>query len=121
MKSIAKDVLFGILIMIVITIFEFIVTLPFGEPGELSRDGYAYFINRELLLTALPAALVTFLFTRLLKTKSKSDALRRSIVWTLIVFLNYLSIGIGNNNLGEIFRTFGIYILLVCAFAGPVL
>jgi len=120
MKKIAKDVLFGILIIISITALELIVTLPFGEPWELSPAGYSYFINRELLLTSLPAALVTFMFTRLLRTESKSDALRRGVVWTIIVFLNYFIIGSGNNNLGEIFRTFGIYTLLVGVFVGPV-
>lgn len=121
MRRIVKDFLFGLLIVIIITIFEFIVTLPFGEPWELSPEVYLYFINRELLLTALPAALITFIFTRLLRTERKSDALRRGIIWTIIIFLYYLIIGIGNDNFGIIFSTIGIYVLLVCAFLGPIL
>jgi hypothetical protein len=121
MKRIVKDFLFGLLIIIVITIFEFIVTLPLGEPWELSPEGYSYFINRELLLTALPAALTTFIFSWLLKTKNKTDAVRRSIIWTLALVINYTIIGIGNDNFGIIFRTAGVYVLMACVFAGHVL
>ena len=120
MKKILLDILFGLFAVIIVTIFEFLVTLPFGDPGNLSSDGYSSFINRELLLTALPAVLTTFFLTRLLKTKSMSDALRRAIVWTIILTLSFILIGIGNENLLEIFVTPGIYVLLACAFAGPI-
>jgi hypothetical protein len=121
MRRTLKDVLFGIFIVIVITIFEFLVTLPFGEPVEFGSEQYSQFASRELLLTALPAVLVTFIFTGLIKTRSRSEALRRSIVWTIIIFLNYLLIGIGNDNFKIIFGTIGIYILLACAFLGPII
>jgi hypothetical protein len=96
------------------------VTLPFGEPSELSQATYSQFINRELLLTALPALLVTLMFAGLLKTKNKSDALKRSITWTVFLTLNYLLIGIGNDNFKLIFGNIGIYILLGCSFMGPI-
>jgi hypothetical protein len=115
------DILFGLVAIIVVTIFEFLVTLPFGEPGELKPNGYSSFINRELLLTALPAALTTFILAMLLKTKSMSDSLRRSIIWTTMLVLSFVLIGLGNNNLPEIFSTVGIYVLLACTFAGPII
>ena len=122
MKIITKDALFGLLIIIVITILEFIVTIPFGEPAqEFTSEVWAKFINRELLLTALPAALTTFIFTGRLKTKSKADAIRRGIIWSIILALNYMIIGIGNNNFELIFGEIGIYVLLACTFAGPVI
>ncbi|MDS0527766.1 hypothetical protein NNC19_18915 [Clostridium sp. SHJSY1] len=121
MLKIAKDILFGILINISITIIEFIITLPFGEPGNFTKEGYTYFISRELLLTSLPVVLLTYMFTWILKTKSKSEALRRSIIWTIIIFLNYLLIGIGNKNLGEIFGGIGVYVLLISSFVGPII
>lgn len=120
MKNILIDVLFGIIAIIIVTIFEFLVTIPFGEPGEQIPGGASSFINRELLLTALPAAITTFLLAWLLKTKVKSDSLRRAIIWTLMLALYYIFVGLGNNNLSEIFLNVGIYILLCCAFVGPI-
>ncbi|MDD4876996.1 MAG: hypothetical protein PHQ86_07725 [Dehalococcoidales bacterium] len=121
MKQIMIDILFGIFTMIVVTTFEFSVTLPFGDPGELDKGGYSYFINLEFLLTALPAAIVTFMFTWLLKTKHKSDSVRRAIVWTIMVALYYVLIGLGNDNLTELFLTIGIYVMLVYTFADPII
>ena len=121
MKKILLDILFGILTIISVTVLEFLVTLPFGEPTNLSSEGYSSFMNREFLLTALPAGIVTFMFTWLLKTKLKSDSLRRSAIWTAMLALYYVLIGFGNDNFLEIFSTFGVYILLVFAFAGPII
>lgn len=122
MKRIIKDALFGLLIIIVITILEFIVTIPFGEPAQqFTNEVWAKFINRELLLTALPAALTTFVLARHLKTKTKADAIRRGIIWSTMLALNYILIGIGNKNFELIFGGIGIYILLACTFAGPVI
>ena len=120
MKSVIKDVLFGVLIVIVITILEFLVTIPFGLPAEgISREEWAAFISRELLITAVPAFLTTFVFALLLKTKSKADAIQRAVFWTSILCINYIVIGLGNDNLSLIFGTIGIYVLLICTFAGP--
>jgi hypothetical protein len=120
MKSILKDVLFGVLIVIVITLLEFVVTIPFGLPADgISRDEWATFISRELLITAVPAFLTTFVFALLLKTKNKADAIQKAVFWTSILCVNYFIMGLGNDNLGLIFGTIGIYVLLICAFAGP--
>jgi hypothetical protein len=119
LKKTLIDILAGFAVIIVVTIFEFLVTLPFGEPGQLSSEGYSAFINLEFLLTALPACLVTFMFIWLLKAKTSADWLRKAIVWTTMLALSYLLIGIGNGNFLEIFRTIGIYILLIASFAGP--
>ncbi|MCE5222028.1 MAG: hypothetical protein LLF98_12450 [Clostridium sp.] len=119
MKGFIKDVLYGIVIIIVITILEFIVTIPFGEVSEeIDNVKWASMINLELLLTALPATVTTLVFAWLLKTKSKADALKKGIIWTSILALNYILIGIGNNNIRLIFGKIGIYVLLACAFAG---
>jgi hypothetical protein len=111
------DIAFGFLAIMVITIFEFLVTLPFGEP----TIDHSSSINLELLLTALPAALTTFVLAWLLKTKRISDSLRRAIIWTMMLALSYVVIGLGNNNFSEIFVTLGIYVLLVSALAGPLI
>jgi len=122
MKRIIKDALFGLLIIIAVTVLEFIVTIPFGEPAQqITGEAWSEIIDRELLLTSLPAALTTFAFTGFLKTKSKADAIRRGIIWIIMLVLNYTLIGIGNKNFNLIFGGIGIYVLLVCAFIGPVI
>lgn len=121
MKSVVKDFLFGILVLITITILEFIVTIPFGYPGDqIGREEWGAIINRELLLTAVPGFLTTYVFAMLLKTKSRADAMQKAVFWASILCINFLIIGIGNDNLDLIFGTVGIYVLLVCTFAGPI-
>lgn len=122
MKKAIKDLLFGVLIIVITLIFEFIVTLPFTEmASESDRARWAFLISRELLLTALPAALITFTFAWLLKTKSKKDALRRGIIWTCVLTLYYILISIGNGTFDLMFSTIGVYVLLICAFSGTVI
>jgi len=119
MNKVLKDFLFGILILIVISCLEYLITLILGIPGELSGEAYANYKNWEFLLTALPAGLTTFLFAWLLKTNNLKVALRRSIIWTIIICLHFLLLGIGYDNLQVVFGSVGIYLLLACAFAGP--
>lgn len=121
MKKMVKDVLYGFLVVIVITLCEFIVTIPFGLPDMVNQVDYIEFMNREFLLTALPALFVTYGFAWMLKTKIMNEAMQRSIIWTLLVLLNFVMIGLGNNNISEIFKTFGIYVLLIGTFIGPIL
>jgi|GEM_PF-1532005 len=119
MKKVIKDSLFGVVIIVVTLIFEFLVTLPFTEvASEIDRARWEFLINRELLFTALPAALITYTFAWLLKTKSRKDALRRGIVWTCLLALYYILISIGNGSFDLMFGNIGVYALLVCAFGG---
>lgn len=110
--------LYGLLVIIAVTILEFIVTLPLGEPNE---EKISQVINYELLLTALPAAFVTFIFAQMLKTKSKSEALVRSIIWTFVLGMWYLVVSIGNYGFMNTFGQIGIYVLLACSFSGPII
>lgn len=119
MKNVIKDSLFGVLILVFTLVFEFIVTIPFSEiASESDRARWAFLINRELLLTALPAALITFTFCWLLKTATRRDALRRGIIWTCVLALYYILISIGNRSFSLMFGSIGVYVLLASAFAG---
>lgn len=122
MNKTVKDILFGFVVLMVIILMEFIVTIPFGIVGEgATSTEFSAFMNREFLLTAIPAAAVTYIFTAVRKTSSRAQAFQHSVTWTLMIFLMYFLMGIGNNSLGEIFSTVGIYVLLAAAFAGPIL
>lgn len=122
MNKTIKDILFGFVVLLTIILMEFIVTIPFGLTGEeMTSAEFSAIMNREFLLTAIPAAVVTFIFAAVRKTRTQAEALQRSIIWTLMVFLMYFLMGMGNNNLGEIFSTPGIYVLLAATFAGPLI
>lgn len=119
LKKVLKDILYGVLIIFVVMICELLVTLPFGSPPE--AGALKGFLNLEFALSAIPALLVTFGFAALLKTVEFGDAIRRSGVWTGLLVVNYLIVGFGNATAADIFLGFGIYLLLVCAFVGPLL
>jgi hypothetical protein len=122
MRAFIKDVLFGVLMIVLTMMAAFIVTLPFSDVAdESNRVEWAALINREFLLTALPTAAITFLFAALLKTKTRREAVRRASVWTGCLALFYVFIGVNNRNIDLIFGTIGIYALLLGAFLGPVL
>ena len=120
MKAIIKDVLSGLLIFVLIMVLEFAVTLPFGEPGGGSGDLAAY-LNREFLLTAIPAAILTYTAAMVTKIPTIYSAYRKSIIWTAVVLGLYTIIAVGNDNLGPIFGSYGFYLLLLGVFLGPVL
>ena len=122
MSKTIRDILFGFVVLLVIILLEFIVTIPFGTVGEqATRAEFSAIMNREFLLTAIPAAAVTYIFTAVRKTRTRAEAFQHSVIWTLMIFLMYFLMGLGNNNLGEIFSTIGIYVLLAAAFAGPII
>ncbi|MDZ5710801.1 hypothetical protein [Jeotgalibacillus haloalkalitolerans] len=122
MKAFIKDILFGIVVFIVVMVMEFLVTLPFGtqDVWALPEEEYRQYLNLEFLLTAIPAGLVTYLFARWQKPDQKAGW-RKAWTWTLIAFVMYFAIGIGNGNLEDIFGVLGIYVMLAFMFAGPLI
>jgi hypothetical protein len=118
MKKILIDFLWGILIFIFIMICEFVLTLPFAEPTTSSLSRY---ITYEFLLMAVPAGIITLLFAFLTRTKTKSEALLKSTIWTIVAALFYLIIAVGNGNFKLMFGRFALYVLLACVFAGPLI
>ncbi|CZQ88853.1 hypothetical protein [Trichococcus collinsii] len=120
MKAIIKDVLSGLLIFVLIMVLEFAVTLPFGEPGGES-GGLAVYLNREFLLTAIPAAILTYMAAMVTKVPTIVSAYRKSIIWTTVVLGFYSIIAVGNDNVGPIFGSYGFYLLLLGVFLGPIL
>ena len=120
MKAIIKDVLTGLLIFVLIMVLEFAVTLPFGDPGSESGELAAY-LNREFLLTAIPAAILTYLAAMVTKVPTIVSAYRKSTIWTAVVLIFYTIIAVGNDNVGPIFGSYSFYLLLLGIFLGPIL
>ena len=121
MKAIITDILLAFGIFVIIMILEFLVTLPFGAPTNLEVGELGAFLNREFLLTAVPAAIVTYLFARLSNGQTIVSAYRKSIIWTLMILAFYAIIAVGNDNVGPIFGSYGFYVLLAGIFAGPII
>jgi membrane protease YdiL (CAAX protease family) len=122
--KIIKDALIGAAIIIIITVLEFLVTVPFLSgplPENLTDADWKALINMELLLTAIPAGMTTFFFAWVLKTRNRVDAQRRSLVWGGMGFFNYMFIGFVNGNLHLIFGSPGVYVLTLAMLAGPML
>jgi hypothetical protein len=119
-KAIIKDVLSGLLIFVLIMVLEFAVTLPFGDPGGESGE-LASYLNREFLLTAIPAAILTYTAAMVTKVPTIVSAYRKSIIWTAVVLGLYTIIAVGNDNIGPIFGSYAFYLLLLGVFIGPIL
>ena len=122
--KIVKDALFGAAIIIIVTILEFAVTVPFISgpfPENMTDADWRALINMELLLTAIPAGMTTFVFAWIRKTHSFEDARRRALVWGGMGFFNYMFIGFTNGNLHLIFGSPGVYVLTLCMLGGPML
>ena len=122
--KIVKDALFGAAIVIIVTVLEFLVTVPFLSgpfPDTMTDADWKALINMELLLTALPAGMTTFFFAWIRKTHEFEDARRRALVWGGMGFFNYMFIGFTNGNLHLIFGSPGVYVLTLCMLGGPML
>lgn len=120
MKVLIKEILSGLLIFVLIMVLEFAVTLPFGEPGGESGD-FVGRLNQEFLLTAIPAAILTYMAAMVMKVPTVVSAYRKSIIWTAVVLGLYTIIAVGNDNVGPIFGSYGFYLLLLGVFIGPIL
>ena len=123
MRYIFKNLLYGLLVIVLVTLCELVITLPFGspwdiyEPFEISDEVYRHYLNIEFLLTAIPAGIVIFFILKFSKS-SCTSAIKKGFLWTSMLCFNYIFIGMGNNNFTIIFSTFGIYILLLCSLLG---
>jgi len=135
MKRIAMDLGLGLIVYLAVYIcailIAFIFRDPFTGPGFGERIGS---MNYEFLITAIPALLITMGITWISRIKLRSDALRKSIVWTILILLIDMvfavinAVDVGEFSWSTLDKTFvnslccwGYYILLAAVFAGPLL
>lgn len=119
MRHVLVGITQGLGLFVLIMIAEFLVTLPFGEGiPESDRAAWAAAVNTELLLTAIPAFLITGAAAWLVRAGSAAEGLRRGAVWTAVVAALYVLIALGNRT--PMFTSPGIYVLLAATLAGPV-
>lgn len=122
MKHTLKEILFGILLVVVIFIAllieGIIILFSIGDPGGNIKYPT---LNCQMLVTALIVLPTTYGFAVRLKTKSMAEAIKRGLIWTCIVTLFFILMGLGDNDLEVYFGRIGIYVLLLCTFSGPIL
>ena len=54
-----------------------------------------------------------------LKIQNKSDALRKAIIWTVVVVMLDIALGLLNNTLSLTLGVWSYYIALIAVFLGP--
>lgn len=129
MRKIIKDFFAGVLIFIIWSVLAFAIYLLFAklfnDPAienvrfsGLLKDHSMWL---SLFLTLFAAALIPFLFAWLFKTKTKNDSLKRSIMWSLVLVIWYLLIGLMNGTAVDIFTSYYFYFVLVSYFSGPLI
>ena len=122
MKKYLLDIPFGLLVIILMLAAQFLVTIPFTEVAEdTNPERWQQLINRELLLAALPMLLITFFLAKSRHTLTISEGAVRGGIWALFVLAFYVFIGNNNGNIELIFTSVGLYGLVACVLAGPML
>ena len=128
MKKVLADAGFGLLVSIVLAVCQILVAFLFEDPFSSNVAPEAT-TNYEMLICAVLAIPVSMMFAWLSRTKSSADALRKSVVWTLMLaFVNLVMGIIDMSDFNGTFtfafgslRFWGFYPLLAGVFSGPLL
>jgi len=119
LKKIAIDILYGVLVYIGIVAIQILSALPFRDPFSGESALFRINQNYEYLIAAIPILLWAVIVTWISKIQSKSDALRKAIMWTVMVALLDFILGLLNNTLSLTFGVWTYYIALIAVFLGP--
>ena len=119
MKKTAIDILYGVLVYIGIVAIQILSALPFRDPFSGESPLLRINENYEYLIAVIPILLWTVIVTWISKIQSKSDALRKAIIWTVMVALLDFILGLLNNTLSLTFGVWTYYIALIAVFLGP--
>ena len=119
MKKTVIDILYGVLVYIGIVAIQILSALPFRDPFSGESPLLRINQNYEYLVAAIPILIWTVIVTWISKIQNKSDALRKAIIWTLVVILLDVSLGLLNNTLSLTLGVWSYYIALIAVFLGP--
>ena len=118
--KVIKMILIGILLLVLSQFVELLVTLPLPPVNQEQPDKLARYLEWEFLLAALPDLLMTFLAAKLIKLKTKADALVHAGVWTAMLVASRILLAAGNQNVDVIFSRVTLYVMFLFYFLGPV-
>lgn len=119
MKKAAIDILYGVLVYIGIVAIQILSALPFRDPFSVESPSLRINQNYEYLIAVIPILIWTVIVTWISKIQNKSDALRKAIIWTVVVVLLDVLLGMLNNTLSLTFGVWTYYVALVAVFLGP--
>jgi len=121
LNRILKNIIIGVALLMIITGFQFVISLIFQEEVNPETERGAYLISLLLGLSAIPAFILSFLVPWFLKMKTRQDIIISAALWTLIFIISYIITGVFNHTFSIIFRTIGLYWLFFAVFFGPVI
>ncbi|MFH0993871.1 MAG: hypothetical protein V1761_05945 [bacterium] len=113
-KRIMADVLLGILLLIVMSLVQLLISTLFNADGETSE-----MVNLLFFVSAVPAGIITFIAAHLTRQPSQSAAWVAAAVLTGIHLVFNLLVGFGNETAGVIFGSIGFYVYTLLYFCGP--
>lgn len=121
MNKILKNIIIGVVLLMIITGFQFLISLLFQEDVNPDTERGAYLISLLLGLSAIPAFILSFFTPLILKMKTRDDIMIGASLWTLVFVISYVITGINNHTFNVIFQTIGLYWLFFAVFFGPVI
>jgi len=121
LNKILKNIIIGVVLLMIITGFQFLISLLFQEDVNPDTERGAYLISLLLGLSAIPAFILSFFTPLILKMKTRDDIMIGASLWTLVFIISYVITGIINHTFNVIFQTIGLYWLFFAVFFGPVI
>ncbi len=121
MNKILKYIIVGVLMLIIITGIQFVISLFFQEEVDPMTERGAYLISLLLGLSAIPAFILSFFMPWILKMKTRQDIMIAASIWELVFIISYIITGVMNDNFNQIFQSVGLYWLFFAVLFGPVI
>jgi LytS/YehU family sensor histidine kinase len=121
MKRILKDLLIGLLIIVIINVIQLGITLFFQNPNIDDLAVRSHYVNMMFLIASIPSGLLLFIITYFRKPKTKMESAQIALLWTFMFLMSYFLIGINNDTLNLIFGQIGFYVLGFAIFLGSFL
>jgi len=121
MNKILKYIVVGVLMLMIITGIQFVISLFFQEEVDPMTERGAYLISLLLGLSAIPAFILSFFAPWILKMKNRQDIMIAASMWALVFIISYIITGVMNDNFNQIFQSVGLYWLFFAVFFGPVI
>ena len=121
MNKVLKNIIIGVVLLVIITGFQFVISLFFQEEVNPNTERGAYLISLLLGLSAIPAFILSFFAPLIFKMKTRQDIMIGASLWTLVFIVSYVITGIMNHTFDAIFQSIGLYWLFFAVLFGPVI
>jgi hypothetical protein len=121
LNKVLKNIIIGVVLLVIITGFQFVISLFFQEDVNPDTERGVYLISLLLGLSAIPAFVLSFFAPLVLKMKTRQDIMIGASLWTLVFIVSYVFTGMMNHTFDAIFQSIGLYWLFFAVLFGPVI